>query len=54
MSNPPSASTDKPGFSGRLAFILDDEPQIRAIACRILESIGLVARQFAAPLPMLD
>jgi EAL domain-containing protein (putative c-di-GMP-specific phosphodiesterase class I)/FixJ family two-component response regulator len=54
MSNPPPASTDRPGSSGRLAFVLDDEPQIRAIAAKILESIGFVARQFAAPLPMLD
>src|SRR5450631_2905313 len=33
----------------RLAYILDDEPQVRAIVCKILASIGFQPREFAAP-----
>jgi EAL domain-containing protein (putative c-di-GMP-specific phosphodiesterase class I)/FixJ family two-component response regulator len=35
--------------TGPLAYILDDEPQVRAIVGKILASIGFVPHQFAAP-----
>jgi EAL domain-containing protein (putative c-di-GMP-specific phosphodiesterase class I) len=40
--------------SRRLAYVLDDEPQVGAIVGKILESMGFTARQFAAPLPCLE
>jgi len=46
-SSQPSQPRSSP--AGRLAFILDDEPQVRAIVGKILASIGFEARQFAAP-----
>jgi EAL domain-containing protein (putative c-di-GMP-specific phosphodiesterase class I)/FixJ family two-component response regulator len=42
-------SGDRPNSAGPLAYILDDEPQVRAIVSKILTSIGFVPRQFAAP-----
>jgi EAL domain-containing protein (putative c-di-GMP-specific phosphodiesterase class I) len=42
-------SQPRPSPAGRLAFILDDEPQVRALVGKILASIGFEARQFAAP-----
>jgi EAL domain-containing protein (putative c-di-GMP-specific phosphodiesterase class I)/ActR/RegA family two-component response regulator len=39
----------RPNPAGRLAFILDDEPQVRAIVGKILASIGFEPRQFAVP-----
>jgi hypothetical protein len=38
-----------PTAAGRLAYILDDEPQVRAIVGKILVSIGFEPRPFAAP-----
>jgi len=35
--------------TGRLAYVLDDESQVRAIVCKILASIGFEPREFAAP-----
>jgi two-component system cell cycle response regulator len=35
------------------AFVLDDEPQIGAIVCKVLEICGFVPRQFTAPSPFL-
>lgn len=34
----------------RLAFVLDDEPQIGTFVCKVLGMIGVAARQFANPL----
>ena len=39
----------RPNPAGRLAFILDDEPQVRAIVGKILASIGFEPHQFAVP-----
>jgi EAL domain-containing protein (putative c-di-GMP-specific phosphodiesterase class I)/FixJ family two-component response regulator len=39
---------DKPG-GARLAYVLDDEPQIAALACNILNVVGFAARQFVDP-----
>lgn len=36
---------------GRRAFVLDDEPQIGALVCKVLQACGITARQFAAPAP---
>jgi len=33
----------------RLAFVLDDEPQIGTFVCKVLGMIGIAARQFANP-----
>jgi two-component system, cell cycle response regulator len=35
------------------AFVLDDEPQIAALVCKVLDACGLEARQFTAPAPFL-
>jgi EAL domain-containing protein (putative c-di-GMP-specific phosphodiesterase class I)/FixJ family two-component response regulator len=48
MSNS-HTSQPRPNPAGRLAFILDDEPQVRAIVGKILASIGFEPRQFAVP-----
>ncbi|HEY6254404.1 MAG TPA: EAL domain-containing response regulator [Xanthobacteraceae bacterium] len=50
-SPPPEASRSA---AGRLAYVLDDQPQACAIACKILDSIGFSARPFAAPLPFFE
>jgi EAL domain-containing protein (putative c-di-GMP-specific phosphodiesterase class I)/ActR/RegA family two-component response regulator len=41
-----------PNSAGPLAYILDDEPQIRAIVGKILASIGFVPHQFATPVAL--
>jgi len=38
---------------GKLAFVLDDEPKVSALICKILRAAGIAARQFEAPLPFL-
>jgi EAL domain-containing protein (putative c-di-GMP-specific phosphodiesterase class I)/FixJ family two-component response regulator len=38
-----------PSSPGRLAYVLDDEPRVRAIVGKILASIGFEPRQFANP-----
>jgi EAL domain-containing protein (putative c-di-GMP-specific phosphodiesterase class I)/FixJ family two-component response regulator len=48
MSNSPPSGAG-PISNGQLAYVLDDEPQIRAIVCRILDSLGFAAHQFADP-----
>jgi EAL domain-containing protein (putative c-di-GMP-specific phosphodiesterase class I) len=48
MSNS-KPSGPSPSSTGRLAFVLDDEPQVRAIVCKIVASIGFEPREFAAP-----
>ena len=35
------------------AYVLDDEPQIAALVCKVLEACGLAARQFTSPTPFL-
>jgi EAL domain-containing protein (putative c-di-GMP-specific phosphodiesterase class I)/FixJ family two-component response regulator len=47
INSQPSQPRSNP--AGRLAFILDDEPQVRAIVGKILASIGFEPRQFAVP-----
>jgi EAL domain-containing protein (putative c-di-GMP-specific phosphodiesterase class I)/FixJ family two-component response regulator len=48
MSNS-QLSEVRPISTGQLAYILDDEPQVRAIVGKILASIGFVPHQFATP-----
>ena len=48
MSDSQSTGT-QPTSAGRLAYVLDDEPQVRAIAGKILSAIGFEPHQFAAP-----
>jgi EAL domain-containing protein (putative c-di-GMP-specific phosphodiesterase class I)/CheY-like chemotaxis protein len=43
-----------PNSSGQLAYVLDDEPQVRTFVCKILASIGYVARQFAGLVPFFS
>src|ERR1700704_3908110 len=43
-----------PGSSEQLAYVLDDQPEVRAIVCNILASIGYVPRQFAGLVPFFD
>jgi EAL domain-containing protein (putative c-di-GMP-specific phosphodiesterase class I)/CheY-like chemotaxis protein len=38
-----------PTSTGQLAYILDDEPEVRAIVGKILASIGFATHSFAAP-----
>ncbi len=47
----PPAQPDRPH---RLAFVVDDEPRVRAIVCKILASLGFATREFVAPLPLID
>ena len=48
MSNS-QLSEVRPNSTGQLAYVLDDEPQVRAIVCKILASIGFGSHQFATP-----
>ena|GEM_PF-124895 len=41
------------GQPGRRAFVLDDEAQIGALVCKVLETCGLTSRQFTSPTPFL-
>lgn len=50
-AQPPAVS---PPSAQRLAYVLDDEPQVGAIVGKILDSIGFVPRQFVAPMPCLE
>lgn len=36
------------------AFVLDDEPQIGALVCQVLERFGFAPRQFVTPAPFLE
>src|ERR1700686_4388829 len=40
--------------SDQLAYVLDDNPEVRTIVCNILASIGYVPRQFAGLVPFFD
>jgi EAL domain-containing protein (putative c-di-GMP-specific phosphodiesterase class I)/FixJ family two-component response regulator len=48
MSNPQPAQAHATS-AGPLAYVLDDEPQVRAIVSKILVSIGFEPHPFAAP-----
>ncbi|HEV3373825.1 MAG TPA: EAL domain-containing response regulator [Xanthobacteraceae bacterium] len=48
MSDPQPAET-RPTAAGQLAYVLDDEPQVRAIVGKILLSIGFEPQPFATP-----
>jgi EAL domain-containing protein (putative c-di-GMP-specific phosphodiesterase class I)/ActR/RegA family two-component response regulator len=37
----------------RYGYVLDDDPQVGTIVCRVLESVGFVSRQFVNPDPFL-
>jgi two-component system, cell cycle response regulator len=51
MSEPPSNTVGQRS-AGR-AFVLDDEAQIGALVCKVMESCGLASRQFTSPAPFL-
>jgi EAL domain-containing protein (putative c-di-GMP-specific phosphodiesterase class I)/CheY-like chemotaxis protein len=38
---------------GQLAFVLDDEPRVGALICKILRAAGIAARQFENPIAFL-
>ncbi len=44
----------RPDRAHPLAFVIDDEPRVRTIVCKILASLGFATREFAAPLPLID
>lgn len=45
---------DRNSGGGRLAYVLDDEPQIATVACHVLGSAGFVAKQFTNPATLFD
>ena len=47
-----SSSTDNNNNSSR-ALVLDDEPQIGALVCKVLAACGVAAQQFTSPAPFL-
>jgi two-component system, cell cycle response regulator len=49
----PSLDKDAAHPPAGSAFVLDDEPQIGAIVCKVLEICGFVPHQFTAPSPFL-
>ncbi len=51
MSEPAGNNVARPCASS--AFVLDDEAQIGALVCKVLETCGLASRQFTAPGPFL-
>jgi diguanylate cyclase (GGDEF)-like protein len=48
----PSNAGEGPSCSGN-AYVLDDEPQIGALVCKVLEACGIMPRQFTSPSPFL-
>ena len=40
--------------AGQLAYVLDDEPQVRAIVRKILASIGFLSQEFTGPVALFD
>jgi two-component system, cell cycle response regulator len=52
MSSPADNNASEPAPSS--AFVLDDEPEIAALICKVLGVCGLPARQFTAPAPFLE
>jgi EAL domain-containing protein (putative c-di-GMP-specific phosphodiesterase class I)/FixJ family two-component response regulator len=42
----------RPNSAGPLAYILDDDPQVRAVVDKILASIGFIPHQFATPVAL--
>jgi EAL domain-containing protein (putative c-di-GMP-specific phosphodiesterase class I)/FixJ family two-component response regulator len=49
----PSLDSNSGESHGARAFVLDDEAQIGALVCRVLETCGFASRQFTAPAPFL-
>lgn len=41
-------------LDGGRAFVLDDEPQIGALVCKVLDACGIAARQFTSAMPFLE
>ena len=48
-----SASEDSGQLAANRAFVLDDEPQIAALVCKVLQMCGLTPRQFTVVAPFL-
>jgi len=54
MSQLPSPETVLPNSTVRLAYVVDDEPQVRAVVCKILASIGFVSHAFGGPSALIE
>jgi two-component system, cell cycle response regulator len=56
MEGPVTSSLDSSGDQSRsaCAFVLDDEPQIGALVCKVLQACGIAPRQFTAVEPFLS
>ena len=52
MSSLPTSATDVRSHPAG-AYVLDDEPQIAALVCKLLGACGIVSRQFTSPEPFL-
>jgi EAL domain-containing protein (putative c-di-GMP-specific phosphodiesterase class I)/CheY-like chemotaxis protein len=52
MSSLPTSTTDVRSRPA-IAYVLDDEPQIAALVCRVLGACGIAPRQFTSPEPFL-
>lgn len=50
----PSRIESAVGNATANAYVLDDEPQIGALVCKVLQACGFTPRQFTAPPPFLD
>ena len=54
MSQLPSPETVLSNSTVRLAYVVDDEPQVRAVVCKILASIGFVSHAFGGPSALIE
>ena len=52
MSSLPPSATDVRSYAVS-AYVLDDEPKIAALVCKVLGACGVVPRQFTSPEPFL-
>src|ERR1700722_8884269 len=52
MSSLPPSATDLRSCAVS-AYVLDDEPKIAALVCKVLGACGIVPRQFTSPEPFL-
>jgi FixJ family two-component response regulator len=51
MASTAHASRDP--SQGGLAYVLDDEPQVGTLVCRVLGACGFTPRQFTSPAPFM-
>ena len=51
MSGSTDHNSEKPYI--RSAFVLDDDPRIGVVVCKVLEAVGVAPRQFTSPGPFL-